>query len=214
MSIYLYVKTHSITGLKYLGMTTARDPHAYKGSGVYWKAHLKKHGSTYSTIILVESISIEEIKEYGLHYSALWNVVESNEWANLIPESGSGSMQSPETIAKIMATKKANGTTNCFTAASLAKAKATREINGPYRHAPGTIVRMREAMKGNGHRTSETIAKMKESKLANGTINNSPSIIAKAKATRETNGPFRHTPETIAKMIVTRARNKALKASL
>ena len=45
MPIYtLYVKTHNKTGLKYLGRTT-QDPYKYKGSGTYWRSHLKKHGN-------------------------------------------------------------------------------------------------------------------------------------------------------------------------
>lgn len=40
--IYLYVKTHNITGLKYLGKTNNKDPHSYKGSGKYWILHCKK----------------------------------------------------------------------------------------------------------------------------------------------------------------------------
>jgi len=34
MTIYLYKKTHNVTGLQYLGKTT-RNPFTYKGSGVY-----------------------------------------------------------------------------------------------------------------------------------------------------------------------------------
>jgi hypothetical protein len=54
MTIYLYVKTYSKTGLKYLGQTSSNDPHKYPGSGMYWKSHLKKHGLDYTTEILKE----------------------------------------------------------------------------------------------------------------------------------------------------------------
>lgn len=90
MPIYLYVKTHNQTGLKYLGKTTATDPHAYPGSGLIWQGHLKKHGSDYSTKILLETEDPEEIQLVGQYYSALWNIVESDEWANLQPEEGQG----------------------------------------------------------------------------------------------------------------------------
>ena len=43
MTIYLYVKQHSVTGLKYFGRTECKNPFRYKGSGSYWKKHLKKH---------------------------------------------------------------------------------------------------------------------------------------------------------------------------
>jgi hypothetical protein len=96
MSIYLYVKTHLVTGLKYLGQTSSKDPHSYPGSGVYWKNHLKKHGYLYSTEILKECSSKDELKKFGIYYSRLWNVIESNEWANLKEEQGDGGRQSEE----------------------------------------------------------------------------------------------------------------------
>lgn len=93
MIIYLYKKTHIITGLKYLGKTTVVGPHNYKGSGKYWKAHIKSHGYDVTTEILKECTSNEEIKYWGKYYSELWNIVESDEWANLKPEDGDGGAQ-------------------------------------------------------------------------------------------------------------------------
>lgn len=90
MSIKIYVKTHNVTGLKYLGKTKSEDPHSYRGSGKRWKLHIKKHGYDVTTEILRECISNEEVKEWGLYYSKLWNVVASNEWANLKVEDGDG----------------------------------------------------------------------------------------------------------------------------
>jgi hypothetical protein len=90
MTIYLYVKTHNKTGLKYLGKTTSKDPHKYHGSGADWKTHLKEHGIDYTTEIVRECQTNKELYEWGTHYSNLWNVVESTEWANRIPETGGG----------------------------------------------------------------------------------------------------------------------------
>ena len=93
---YLYLKTHCITGLKYLGKTTSKNPHRYKGSGVYWRNHLKIHGSNYTTEIIRECQTIEELKEWGLYYSELWDIVNAKDdngkklWANTKPESGDG----------------------------------------------------------------------------------------------------------------------------
>ena len=95
MNIYLYVKTHSKTGLKYLGKTT-KDPYTYLGSGVYWKAHLKEHGEEHTTEILRECKSNKELNEWGRYYSKLLNVVENKEWANRIPETGGGGNHTPE----------------------------------------------------------------------------------------------------------------------
>lgn len=101
MTIYLYVKTHNKTGLKYLGQTSSKDPHKYPGSGVYWKLHLEKHGYDYSTEILKECKSKKEVIEYGKYYSELWNIVESDNWANLKIEQGDGGRQSPEVRKRI-----------------------------------------------------------------------------------------------------------------
>ena len=87
--IYLYVKTHNKTGLKYLGKTE-NDPFKYKGSGKYWKKHLKIHGNDVKTEVIKECATMEEVLEWGVYFSKLWNVVESKEWANLIEENGAG----------------------------------------------------------------------------------------------------------------------------
>jgi len=94
MIIYLYVKTHNKTGLKYLGKTTRKNPHLYPGSGIRWRKHLDKHGYDYSTEIIKECVTNKEVAKWGLYYSNLWNVVESNQWANLTPEIGNGGSMS------------------------------------------------------------------------------------------------------------------------
>jgi len=90
MPYYLYVKTHTTTGLKYLGKTKQKDFHKYPGSGKYWRAHLRKHGHNYTTEILLETDDKVELQEKGIFYSNLWNVVESAAWANLMIEQGDG----------------------------------------------------------------------------------------------------------------------------
>lgn len=86
---YLYLKTHRETGLKYLGQTK-RDPHKYKGSGKYWKQHVKKHGDNIDTLILQECSNMNVLKEAGMLYSRLWDVENNPEFANLKPENGDG----------------------------------------------------------------------------------------------------------------------------
>jgi len=85
----LYVKTHQLTGLKYLGYTK-QDPLIYRGSGKYWRLHLKKHGNQVHTEILFETTDKDKIKETGIFYSQLWNVVSNDGWANLRIEEGDG----------------------------------------------------------------------------------------------------------------------------
>lgn len=85
----LYLKTHNQTGLKYLGKTI-RDPYLYKGSGKYWLSHLNIHGNDVTTDILFQTHDKEELSKVGIKYSNKWNIVESNDFANLKPENGDG----------------------------------------------------------------------------------------------------------------------------
>jgi len=90
MTIYLYKKTHNITGLQYLGKTSRKNPHRYKGSGIIWSRHINKYGYDVTTEILKECQTNDEIKYWGQYYSILWNIVEDAAWANLKPEEGDG----------------------------------------------------------------------------------------------------------------------------
>jgi hypothetical protein len=101
MTIYLYKKTHKVTGLQYLGKTISSNPYLYPGSGAYWRNHLEKHGNNVETEILRECQTEDELKEWGQHYSKLWNVVESKDWANLIEEAGPGGYWSNESKQKL-----------------------------------------------------------------------------------------------------------------
>lgn len=87
--IYLYIKTHNKTGLKYLGKTV-RDPYKYKGSGKRWCSHIKKHGYDVTTEILGIFSTNEELKMFSIPLSKKLSIVESTQWANLKLESGDG----------------------------------------------------------------------------------------------------------------------------
>lgn len=86
--IYLYVKEHKVTGLKYFGMTATKDPYVYLGSGKYWRHHLKAHGYDVDTTSVWEFDNIEMCEKFALEFSEKHNIVESTEWANLRPENG------------------------------------------------------------------------------------------------------------------------------
>lgn len=86
----LYIKQHSITGLKYFGKTISANPYKYLGSGTRWLNHIRKHG-----IKFVETIWLSEpytdaklIGEIALKFSAENDIVNSAEWANLKFETG------------------------------------------------------------------------------------------------------------------------------
>jgi len=85
---YLLLKQHEITGLKYLCYHFGEKLSCFKynGSGLLWKKHIAKYGKNIHTIILKESDDRMVISEEGKKYSTMWNIVESDEFANLIIE--------------------------------------------------------------------------------------------------------------------------------
>ena len=103
---YLYIKTHKITGLKYLGQTS-KDPYKYSGSGIDWKQHLKIFGNEVATEILLETEHKDQRNYWGRHYSRLLNIVTAVDdfgnkiWANRIPETGGGGSPSDDTKKKL-----------------------------------------------------------------------------------------------------------------
>lgn len=86
---YLYIKQHSLTGLKYFGKTTKHHPDNYLGSGKYWKRHIKTHGEIHVKTIWFKLFeNKDELIDYALTFSKENNIVESDEWANLKTENG------------------------------------------------------------------------------------------------------------------------------
>ena len=98
MTIKLLLKTHNITGLKYLCMTRKADWVAYPGSGKLWKRHLAKHGTNVSTQLLYETENLQDFKTKSREFSEKWNVVNDSSWANLRPEEGDGG----DTVSKLI----------------------------------------------------------------------------------------------------------------
>jgi hypothetical protein len=88
----LMIKTHNVTGLKYLCYTTTEGStyDKYMGSGTIWKGHIKKHGEDITTELIFESTDYDEFKEEAIKKSEEYNIVESKEWANLRREEGTG----------------------------------------------------------------------------------------------------------------------------
>jgi len=86
---YLYVKIHNKTGLKYFGKTV-QDPFKYKGSGMRWMNHIKKHGYDVTTEIVGYYTNEQECFLAAQKFSDENKIVESKEWANIVTENLSG----------------------------------------------------------------------------------------------------------------------------
>lgn len=84
----LMIKTHTVTGLKYLCITRQIDHGKYSGSGIHWKAHLKKHGRTYTTKVIYQSSDYDTFVNVCEYVSKELDVVKSSEYANSIHETG------------------------------------------------------------------------------------------------------------------------------
>ena len=98
MTIYLLVKRHNKTGLRYLCKTIKKDYHKYRGSGYTWKEHLREYGEDYSTLLIRECSNQEDLYYWGSYYSRLWRITTAVDdfgyriWANRIPETGGGAL--------------------------------------------------------------------------------------------------------------------------
>lgn len=93
MALYLLIKEHRETGLKYLCKHSSDDLEGclkYNGSGTYWKKHINKHGKNIKTTCLFVTDDKLEFREVAKKYSVLYDVVNSKEWANLTHEEGQG----------------------------------------------------------------------------------------------------------------------------
>lgn len=87
-----------------------------------------------------------------MYYSELWNVVRSNEWANLKPESGDGGL-TKESAAKMVETKRRLGLLANTNISNINRITA-RTLNGTL-----------------NTRTPESTQKILASKIVNGTTN-------------------------------------------
>ena len=85
----LLVMEHNITGMKYFCKTTlVNRVHRYKGSGIAWLKHLREHGFDVKVGTLGFYIEEARCLDAAKKFSIENNIVESNEWANAVPETG------------------------------------------------------------------------------------------------------------------------------
>jgi len=86
---YLYIKQHSITKKCYFGKTTRKDPIKYLGSGLHWKRHIKEHGREFVETLWYKLFTAEkELVGIANLFSEQQDIVKSELWLNLIPETG------------------------------------------------------------------------------------------------------------------------------
>lgn len=85
----LLVVKHNTTGLKYFCKTTLLDRvHRYKGSGTSWTSHLREHGFDVNVGILGFYVEEQRCLDAAKNFSEDNNIVNSNEWANAVIETG------------------------------------------------------------------------------------------------------------------------------
>lgn len=85
----LLVMQHNITGLKYFCKTSLLDRiQRYKGSGTRWLNHLGVHGKDITVGIMGLYTDKQRCLEVAKKFSADNDIVNSDEWANLVEETG------------------------------------------------------------------------------------------------------------------------------
>ena len=156
MTIYLYVKQCAHCGLKYFGKTVSKTPHTYLGSGKYWKNHIKAHGTeNVDTLSIWSFDNKEECSNFALEFSLKNNITESDEWANLKPETGldggatmTGKSQSDFQKQRVSETMKgkSNFRGKKHSPETIAKIKAARALQKPF--SEDTKLKMRASHLG------------------------------------------------------------------
>lgn len=74
----------------YFGKTVREDVSSYKGSGVVWNRHIKKHGvDQVETLWVSEAfVDVYDLTEFAQFFSEEFDIVNSSKWANLVVENG------------------------------------------------------------------------------------------------------------------------------
>lgn len=86
--VRLYIKRCSHCDLKYFGKTNSKEIEKYPGSGLRWTRHLNKHNAVSLHLWNSDWYYDTSIRRFALKFSAINKIVESNLWANQIPENG------------------------------------------------------------------------------------------------------------------------------
>ena len=85
----LLVMEHNITGMKYFCKTSYLERiKTYKGSGIAWKKHLNENGKDVTVGVFGFYIDEQRCLDAAKKFSEENDIVCSNLWANIIPETG------------------------------------------------------------------------------------------------------------------------------
>ena len=103
---------HNVTNLKYISyhFGTPKSSKSYLGSGSYWMSHLQKHGKDVTITTLFTTTNKEEAMKFGVKISQELDIVNSDEFANLVVEdcgSTAIQMQDKEVRARAAVSMKA-----------------------------------------------------------------------------------------------------------
>lgn len=145
---WLYIKQHNITGLKYFGKTTQRDPYKYKGSGIRWTRHLNKHGNDVTTTWCQLFDNKTELVNFALRFSQENQIVMSKQWANVKPEDGLMGGDTGISIEgrRILSEKSKNFRHTNETKLRIKEARAKQtNLRTGQKHSPETIEKIKAA---------------------------------------------------------------------
>lgn len=106
MKYRLMIKTHLITDMKYLCVTVRDNYHSYSGSGSLWKKHIKENGNLYKTQLIFETEDKLDFSKKCLEKSIEYDIVNSENWANLMIEYGGGEYLTDELGKRIVKANK------------------------------------------------------------------------------------------------------------
>ncbi len=186
--VTLYIATHNVTGKKYFGKTTKWFTQEslqknYHGSGIYWKKHKKKHGDKDITMEIYQICSLHEsdknyVEPIALAFSEENHIMDSKEWANLIPENGlsgcvKGNKLSEETKSKISLSK--------LNLTDESKSKMSKSAKNRPEVSNQTRDKMSASKLGVSH-SEETISKMSKSAKGKQKSDEHKANISKAKS--------------------------------
>lgn len=186
----LLVMQHNITGLKYFCKTSLLDRvRRYKGSGTRWLNHLNVHGKDITVGVMGLYTDKQKCMDVALKFSSDNDIVNSDEWANLVDETGMmgasmkgernpfyGKKHTPETAERLRLQKIGKSVNKGAYRSLEQRAKISASLKGRKNPAVSkaltgrklpqeTIDKLKESRKGYKH-SMETKEKLRQKAIA------------------------------------------------